>query len=199
MNVLLLLPLLALTLVPMPPHSGFGAVWPLEPPSEVVRRFDPPAATWLAGHRGVDLLGASGQEVHAALGGTVAFAGTLAGRGVVVVTHGAERTTYEPVEAAVRPGDAVATGDVLGRLQPSAASHCLPRTCLHWGRIRNVDDTYLDPLALLGLGSVRLLPLAAAPVGGLPGRSPPWVLAAVVGALRPEGAPAGRRVAGARW
>ncbi len=187
----LLLALLALALArvgPAAPVGGPGAVWPLEPRPEAVRRFDPPDATWLAGHRGVDLLGAPGQPVRAALAGTVTFAGPLAGRGVVVVTHGAERTTYEPVEAAVGPGDTVATGGVLGALQPGMASHCLPRACLHWGRIRNADDVYLDPLALLGLGPVRLLPLEPVTLA----RAPPV-------RLRPAGAPAGRRAGDARW
>lgn len=163
--------LLALVLALAPAPSNDGAVWPLEPRPEVVRRFDPPAAVWLAGHRGVDLLGTRGQPVHSALAGTVVFAGPLAGRGVVVVSHGAERTTYEPVEAAVGRGEVVATGAVIGHLQAGGASHCLPRTCLHWGRIRNADDAYLDPLALLGLGPVRLLPLE----GPLALPSAPWV------------------------
>jgi hypothetical protein len=75
---------------------------------------------------------------------------------VVVVDHGATRTTYEPVAPAVAVGAKVPTGGVLGTLQ-TAMSHCLPRTCLHWGLLRG--DVYLDPLMLLGLGPVRLLPL----------------------------------------
>ena len=47
-----------------------------------------------------------GQPVHTALAGTVTYAGLLAGRGVVVVDHGATRTTYEPVTAAVAVGAA---------------------------------------------------------------------------------------------
>jgi murein DD-endopeptidase MepM/ murein hydrolase activator NlpD len=133
------------------------AVWPLDPQPEVVHGFDPPSTPWGSGHRGVDLLGHPGQEVRAALAGTVTFAGTLAGRGVVVVSHGASRTTYEPVSPSVAVGDAVPTGGVIGTLQV-AVSHCFPRTCLHWGLIEG--ETYLDPLSLLGLGPVRLLPLA---------------------------------------
>ncbi len=78
-------------------------VWPLEPTPRVVQAFDPPDTPWGAGHRGVDLAGTLGQVVHTALAGRVTFAATLAGRGVVVVDHGATRTTYEPV-AARRPG-----------------------------------------------------------------------------------------------
>jgi murein DD-endopeptidase MepM/ murein hydrolase activator NlpD len=146
-----------------------SGVWPLQPKPAVVRAFDPPATVWGSGHRGVDLAGRAGQGVRAALGGTVTFAGMLAGRGVVVVDHGDTRTTYEPVEASVSSGDVVAAGAVLGSLT-LAASHCLPTVCLHWGWIRNADDVYLDPLALVGLGApIRLLPLwRATPVTRVP-------------------------------
>lgn len=139
--------------------TGPTGVWPLQPAPTVLRGFDPPSSAWGAGHRGVDLAGAVGQPVHAALGGTVTFAGSLAGRGVVVVDHGATRTTYEPVAASVGVGQRVGAGAVIGTLS-LIRSHCLPRACLHWGLIRNADDEYLDPLQLLGLGApVRLLPL----------------------------------------
>ena len=85
------------------------------------------------------------------------FAGTLAGRGVVVVDHGTTRTTYEPVAASVSVGDQLPAGAVLGRLQ-LFGSHCSPRACLHWGLIEG-RDRYLDPLTLVGAGPVRLLPL----------------------------------------
>lgn len=135
-----------------------AGTWPLVPQPEVVATFDPPESPWGAGHRGVDLLGGLGQPVRAALPGRVSFAALLAGRGVVVVDHGPTRTTYEPVLPSVRVGDRVSAGQVLGRLGTSA-SHCLPRLCLHWGWRRG--KTYLDPLALVGGGPVRLLPLWA--------------------------------------
>ncbi len=131
-------------------------VWPLDPVPEVVAGFDPPSSTWGAGHRGVDLLGTVGQPVRTALPGTVSFAGSIAGRGVVVVDHGDTRTTYEPVRAGVAVGDAVGAGDRIGVLQ-LPGSHCFPRACLHWGWLRGT--TYLDPLGLVGAGPVRLLPL----------------------------------------
>jgi murein DD-endopeptidase MepM/ murein hydrolase activator NlpD len=157
---------------PSPVPSAAHAVWPLDPPPTVVRRFDPPASPWGAGHRGVDLLGRPGQQVHAALAGTVSFAGTLAGRGVVVVSHGATRTTYEPVSATVHVGDLLPTGGVLGTLE-AGLSHCSPQTCLHWGLL--AGESYLDPLSLLGHAPVRLLPLfmlwgvpAGMPLAGAP-------------------------------
>jgi len=132
--------------------------WPLDGAPRVVRRFDPPPSPWLAGHRGVDLAAGAGAPVRTAGAGTVHFAGRVAGRGVVSVAHSSGlRTTYEPVEATVRTGQAVAAGDQIGTL---AAGHagCPVAACLHWGLRRG--EEYLDPLALLGLGRVRLLPLA---------------------------------------
>lgn len=146
--------------------------WPLHPEPMVVTHFDPPTNPYGAGHRGVDLLGRAGQGVHAALPGTVTFAGRIAGRGVVVVGHGATRTTYEPVAATVSVGDAVEGGTRLGTLE-SAGSHCAPRACLHWGWLEGED--YLDPLRLVGDGPVRLVPLDGLSGGAaaLPRATPP--------------------------
>lgn len=142
-------------------------VWPLDPRPEVTERFAPPESRYGAGHRGVDLAGSPGQQVRAAVAGTVSYAGSLAGRGVVVVAHGATRTTYEPVDATVRVGDEVSAGSPLGTLQ-LFASHCWPAACLHWGLLQG--ETYLDPLSLVGGGPVRLLPLAGGRMTG-PGTS----------------------------
>ncbi|MGH3307544.1 MAG: M23 family metallopeptidase [Nocardioides sp.] len=149
-------------LVPAPALGTPGGadpvgVWPLRPSPEVVAGFDPPLDPWGSGHRGVDLLGSAGQTVRAALPGRVTFAGMLAGRGVVVVSHGDTRTTYEPVSADVSVGDTLAAGGRIGRLEAALGSHCFPRACLHWGWLRG--ETYLDPLDLVGGGPVRLLPL----------------------------------------
>ncbi len=143
------------------PGSSGGATpaagaWPLTPPVRVGRAFDPPAERWDAGHRGVDLVGRPGMVVRSSLGGVVRHAAPIAGRGVVVVGHGATRTTYEPVAASVSRGDRVAAGQALGRLE-LAASHCLPGACLHWGWRRG--EEYLDPLTLVTAARVRLLPV----------------------------------------
>jgi murein DD-endopeptidase MepM/ murein hydrolase activator NlpD len=137
------------------PAPVFG--WPVDAP-HVVRSFDPPAQPWLAGHRGVDLAAPPLSVVHAAGAGTVVYAGRLADRGVVSVAHsGGVRTTYEPVTSALHVGDLVSGGQLIGTLE---AGHpgCPAVACLHWGLRRG--EQYLDPLALLGLGRVRLLPLS---------------------------------------
>ena len=62
----------------------------------------------------------SGQPFfRSALAGRVSFAGRIAGRGVVVVGHGATRTTYEPVAAEVSVGR---------RRHRHAALHRVPAT-----------------------------------------------------------------------
>ncbi|MEE6272714.1 M23 family metallopeptidase [Georgenia wangjunii] len=143
-----------------PPQTAGGApalayAWPTLAEVPVLRAFDRPDAPWASGHRGVDLALAVGAPVHAAADGVVAFAGVVVDRPVVSVQHpDGVRTTYEPVLPAVTRGQAVAAGDVIGRL--GTGGHC--GACLHWGARRGSDD-YLDPLSLLrGRVVIRLLP-----------------------------------------
>ncbi len=139
--------------------------WPLRPGVPVVTRgFDAPRPDWQRGHRGVDLAGVIGQAVYAAGGGTVVFAGMLAGRPVVSVDHpGGLRTSYEPVEAVVRPGQLVDSGTPLGRL---AAGHpgCPAAACLHWGAMWGPAQRadYVDPVGLLPTTPIRLKPASQA-------------------------------------
>ncbi|TCN37628.1 peptidase M23-like protein [Kribbella orskensis] len=141
------------------PTAPPEAVWPLDPRPAVIRGFERPPKPWLPGHRGLDLAGSPGQPVRSATSGTITYAGPLAGRGVIVVSRGPIRTTYEPVVPAIKPGAAVAPGSILGTLS-AAGSHCAPKTCLHWGLLQS--DTYLNPLTLLRSKPVRLLPLTPA-------------------------------------
>lgn len=163
--------------VPAVPVGAFG--WPLAGvdgrgaparsgvPGAVTRLFEPPPHYFGPGHRGADLAGRTGLAVLAAGDGVVVFAGPLAGRGVVSVEHaGALRTTYEPLTVTVTPGARVRRGDPLGTLAPGHRG-CPVSACLHWGLRRPAVATttvgagaleYLDPLLLLGLGRVRLLP-----------------------------------------
>lgn len=134
--------------------------WPLRPPPAVVRSFDAPSPNWHRGHRGVDLAGAPGQRVYAAGAGTVVFAGPLAGRPLVSVAHpGGLRTSYEPVDAAVRVGQRVDAQTVIGVLQ---AGHpgCAASACLHWGAMwgPSANADYVDPLGLLAATPIRLKP-----------------------------------------
>ncbi|MEV8378296.1 M23 family metallopeptidase [Kribbella sp. NPDC056861] len=176
MTPFLITPLLAAALL-TPPQPDPHAVWPLDPRPEIVRGFEPPPKPWLPGHRGLDLRGSPGQQVRSATHGKVTYAAPLAGRGVIVITNGPLRTTYEPVNPTVRAGALVTPGTPLGTLS-AAASHCAPATCLHWGLLQ--ATSYLNPLALLPQRPIRLLPLTrppnsinAAPTQSIPAPPPP--------------------------
>ena len=142
------------------PGEAVGAarwIWPVANPV-LIKSFNPPPKPWLAGHRGIDLAARVGDSVMAAGSGFVTFAGPLADKGVVVISHGPIRTTYEPVKATVSVGDYVQVADTIGHLQ-SGASHCsksLQVTCLHWGLRRG--DHYLNSILLLN-PRIRLKPI----------------------------------------
>ncbi|MFF2809994.1 murein hydrolase activator EnvC family protein [Streptomyces sp. NPDC058000] len=147
--------------------------WPVDGPAgtrpAVLRGWEPPPTPWAAGHRGVDLAAADGSVVKAATPGQVAFAGTVAGRGVLTIEvsrsgHPPLRTTYEPVRATSREGQRVTAGQPVGVLE-GGPYHCRA-PCLHWGLRRGA--TYLNPLSLLPPtalrnGHSRLLPVFGVP------------------------------------
>ncbi len=135
--------------------------WPLRPPPALTRGFDAPSPDWHPGHRGVDLPGSPGQPVYAAGAATVVFAGLLAGRPVVSLAHpGGLRTSYEPVRAVVRTGQAVTADTVIGSLVAGHAG-CPATACLHWGAMWGPASgaRYVDPLGLLKATPIRLKPL----------------------------------------
>lgn len=127
--------------------------WPLGD-RRVAGTFDAPETPYGPGHRGIDLPGAVGDTVRAVAAGRVTFAGRVGGVPVVTVTHGAERSTYQPVRASVEVGDAVDPRQPIGRLL-AGPSHCVT-ACLHLGRLR--EKEYLDPQEVLTTGGrVRLV------------------------------------------
>lgn len=135
--------------------------WPLRPRPQVIREFNAPSPNWQRGHRGVDLVATPGQSVYAAGGGTVVFAGELAGRSLVSIAHpGGLRTSYEPVHPAVRPGQTVTSQTVIGELEPGHLG-CAAPACLHWGAMWGpaARADYVDPLGLLASTPIRLKPL----------------------------------------
>lgn len=145
--------------------------WPLGGRA-VDRSYAAPPGPYAAGHRGVDLAGSPGETVTAVAAGTVAFVGEVAGTPVVTVSHGAERSTYQPVLASVEVGRGVDAGDAIGTLLPGHTG-CGAAACLHLGRLEG--ETYLDPTELLG-GRYRLIS---------PDGPPPTPPARGSGVLRP--------------
>lgn len=115
----------------------------------MLRDYDPPEVKWQAGHRGVDLRAAPGDEVVAPAAGTVSFAGSVGGRPTVAIeVGGGWRTTLEPVTASVDVGDEVGAGTVIGVV--ARGGHCDGR-CVHWGLRagRGGDERYRDPRTLV--------------------------------------------------
>jgi len=158
----LLVTVLALRASPAAADTGPWG-WPLAGPPVLGRDFTPPASRYGSGHRGVDLVGEPGEAVRAAGAGRVSYAGLLAGRGIVVVVHGALRTTYEPVSAVVPVGAVVGVGEQIGALDAGHVG-CPSTACLHWGLRRG--EAYLDPVGLVERRPARLLPLEAGSAAG---------------------------------
>jgi murein DD-endopeptidase MepM/ murein hydrolase activator NlpD len=151
--------LMPTTAVAEPAAVSVAALWsrPLTGAPPLTRPFDELPHPYAGGHRGADLAGAPGIPILAAGDGVVAFAGMVAGRPVVSIDHtGGLRTTYEPVDPSVRAGQSVARGSPIGSLRAGHAG-CPVGACLHWGLRRG--ETYVDPLELLAVPRVRLLPL----------------------------------------
>ncbi len=109
--------------------------------------FRPPETPYGAGNRGIDYAAVEGQPVLAAAGGEVVFAGRVGADLHVVILHAdGIRTSYSFLSTvAVGRGDRLEAGHVLGSAGAGG---------LHFGA--RSGDTYLDPLALLGLRQGRV-------------------------------------------
>lgn len=139
-----LVALLAVQPATADPLSHRGWVWPVAP-VRVVQPFVAPAHEYGPGHRGVDLDDGDG-AVRTPADGRVAFAGPVAGRGVLTIDHGDGLvSSFEPVQADVAVGDVVERGQVVARA--ATGGHTAPGI-LHLG-VR-LDGEYVNPLRLLG-------------------------------------------------
>lgn len=127
--------------------------WPVDGPRRVLRAYSVPAGRYGPGHRGVDL--AAGATALAPEAGVVRFAGFVVDRPVLTIDHGGGvLSSYEPVESALEPGDAVARGQPIGTV---LGGHCGSVDCLHMG-VR-VHGQYVSPLRYLeGIPRAVLLP-----------------------------------------
>lgn len=118
---------------------------PLGEPLRVSNPYRPPPTPYAAGHRGIDLPSAPGQELRAPTTGTVSFVGVVADKPVLSIRVD-ERTvvSFEPVaqgEPGLSEGAVVARGDIVGVV--SEGGHC-EAECVHLG-VR-VDGEYVNPL-----------------------------------------------------
>jgi murein DD-endopeptidase MepM/ murein hydrolase activator NlpD len=146
---------------PFAPAYGTYA-WPVV--GRIIDPFRLPAGPYGAGHRGIDIAAPVGTPVHAASGGVVAFAGTVAGSLFVSIDHpDGVRTTYGYLSSvAVSRGDEVARDQVIAASGFGHPGKELPH--LHFGA--RLDGRYIDPQPLLApLAVWPLLRLAPLPVG----------------------------------
>lgn len=127
-----------------PPRAAWA--WPIDG-ARLVGAFVAPVHDYGPGHRGIDLISpVEPAAVRAPADGFVAFAGTVADRGVVTIDHGeGVVSTLEPVRPLVIAGERVHRGEVVGEL--SAGGHAPPGS-LHVGA--RVDGAYVNPLLFLG-------------------------------------------------
>jgi murein DD-endopeptidase MepM/ murein hydrolase activator NlpD len=138
-------------------EGRFG--WPVRGP--MIRGFEAPGSPYGPGHRGIDIATAFGTPVLAPADGEVTFAGWVAGARFVTIDHGdgIRSTSSWLSDVAVRRGDLVARGQVIGRSGHGHAEVATPH--LHFG-VR-IHGEYVDPMLLLGplsvVGLIRLAPL----------------------------------------
>jgi murein DD-endopeptidase MepM/ murein hydrolase activator NlpD len=132
-------------------------VWPAES-FRLARAYVAPAHEYGPGHRGIDLDLQGGAVVRAPADGVVAFAGSVAGRGILTIDHGNGLvTTLEPVTTALAPGTPVVGGEDVANL--GLGGHAAPGA-LHFG-VR-LDGRYINPMLLLGgVPRAVLLPCCA--------------------------------------
>lgn len=130
-------------------------VWPVAAP-HVTATFDPPPQPWNSGHRGIDLEASFGDELVAPADGSIAFAGSVAGKSVVTIRHKRVTSTFEPAETNLSVGSRVVQGRRFAEVR-GTSDHC-DGECVHWG-IKSGDDEYLDPTAQTGLRKIVLMPV----------------------------------------
>ena len=128
-----------------PDLAALGWIWPASR-FRLARPFVAPAHKYGPGHRGVDLDLLGDSLVQAPADGVAAFAGSVAGRGILTIDHGNGLvTTLEPVDTAVEPGTPVRRGEAVATL--AAGGHAASGA-LHFG-VR-LHGEYINPMLLLG-------------------------------------------------
>jgi murein DD-endopeptidase MepM/ murein hydrolase activator NlpD len=138
----------AATIAPTPSGGlvAHGWVWPVHD-ARIAAAYAAPAHAYGPGHRGIDLEPRGGDaHVRSPAGGTVAFSGMIAGRGILTIDHGGGLvSTLEPISSELHPGDLVGSGEEVGEI--SLGGHA-PAGTLHFG-VR-LNGEYINPLLLLG-------------------------------------------------
>ena len=148
LTAIVLLAILSVVWIQQPAAATLELSWPCDGP--IILPFGDTNLVSPRFHRGIDIAAPEGTEVRSPISGTVRFAGfTPAGGGTVSIDIGGGwRVTLLQLEnIAVRAGDQIVAGDVLGRVAASGdASSREPH--IHLGLI-DPNGTYLDPAAFL--------------------------------------------------
>ena len=123
-------------------NATSGWVWPTW--GEIAREFAPNET----GGQGIDIAGIPGQEIHAASGGTVAYAGrdVSGGNGKLIIIrhHSGLMTTYSHAQQLfVAEDDVVRAGDVIASLGANARNESVLRF-----EVRQ-DGNPLNPMSFL--------------------------------------------------
>jgi hypothetical protein len=110
-----------------------------------IEDFERPLAEFGKGHRGIDL---ALNEVKAPTDGVVSFSGKVFTRNLITVETPDGKFSFEPVCSALKPGDQVVAGQILGSRCETEKyeSHCTD--CVH---VSFRDPEYRNPLWVLGL------------------------------------------------
>ncbi len=157
----------ALALVP----TAHAWTWPAS--GEVLKPFVYGGDPYAGGqHRGIDVAGEREEAVFVPASGIVTFAGTVGANGKVVTveTAGGHAVTLVHLGSiAVKKGDAVREGGVIGSIGPSGTpEHDVPY--VHLGvRVASDPNGYVDPLTLL---PPRAAPAPPAPPPPAPSPQP---------------------------
>lgn len=186
----LLLPAVAAVAMLIVPAPALSWSWPVHGSVLTLFSFERQHPYAAGQHRGIDIGAPTGTEVEAPVSGSVAFAGTVpvGGKTLTIATpDGYSVTLVHLGSYAVRRGDAVSEGEVVGAVGPSG-QYELTVPYVYLG-VRRTDDPqgYLDPLAFL--------PAQGPPPSPGPGPEPapqPVPVPDPVGGPAPPGVPSRR-------
>ncbi len=150
-----------------------GSSSALPPGAVLIRDFAPPSSPYGSGHRGIDIAAEPGESVISWSDGTIAYAGTIAGKPVVTVRTSSDagmgtatmRYTYEPAIAGLAMGTAVHAGQAIATVA-ARGGHCGGNGCLHVGL--RTSAGYLDPRLGSGVAAHAVLRPWDAPAHTLP-------------------------------
>lgn len=133
-----------------------GMVMPVQG-GPIIARFDRPAQTWTAGHRGIDIQASEGDELVAPATGVISHAGKVAGKSTVSIRVRSRTLTFEPAQTTLPVGTPVHRGKPFATVAGNS-DHC-DDACVHWG-IKVGKRAYEDPERWLTPQSIRLVPVA---------------------------------------